>query len=93
MELLFKWIKQNLKIKHFIGKSKNVVMIQIYVALIAYILLQTHNKLNRNTPALRLKDTLTTLRFTLFSRPKIYKKRLRHRTKKTQNQLELWSYA
>jgi hypothetical protein len=40
IELLFKWIKQNLKIKRFLGRSENAVKIQIYVALIAYLLLR-----------------------------------------------------
>lgn len=40
IELLFKWIKQNLKIKRFLGRSENAAKIQIYVALIAYLLLR-----------------------------------------------------
>jgi Transposase DDE domain/Domain of unknown function (DUF4372) len=39
VELFFKWIKQNLKIKAFYGTSKNAVLIQIWTALIAYLLL------------------------------------------------------
>jgi putative transposase len=39
VELFFKWIKQNLKIKSFIGTSKNAVMTQIWVALCIYLLL------------------------------------------------------
>jgi putative transposase len=39
IELFFKWIKQNLKIKKFIGKSMNAVRIQLATALIAYVLL------------------------------------------------------
>ena len=39
IELFFKWIKQNLKIKAFYGTSKNAVLIQIWTALIAYVLL------------------------------------------------------
>ncbi|MDP1679874.1 MAG: hypothetical protein Q8L02_07155 [Candidatus Nitrotoga sp.] len=39
MELFFKWIKQNLKIKSFIGTSKNAVMTQIWIALCVYLLL------------------------------------------------------
>ena len=39
MELFFKWIKQNLKIKSFIGTSKNAVMTQIWIALCIYLLL------------------------------------------------------
>ena len=39
IEIFFKWIKQNLKIKSFLGTSKNAVMIQIWVAMIYYLLL------------------------------------------------------
>ena len=39
IELFFKWIKQNLKIKAFIGTSKNAVMTQIWIALCVYLLL------------------------------------------------------
>ena len=39
IEIFFRWIKQNLKIKSFIGNSRNAVMTQVYVALIAYLLL------------------------------------------------------
>lgn len=39
VELFFKWIKQNLKIKAFLGTSKNAVMTQIWVALCTYLLL------------------------------------------------------
>lgn len=40
IELFFKWIKQNLKISHFLGTSRNAVTIQIMAALIAYLLLR-----------------------------------------------------
>lgn len=40
IELFFRWIKQNLKIKHFLGVSENAVRIQVAVALIAYLLLR-----------------------------------------------------
>lgn len=39
VELFFKWIKQHLKIKTFLGTSKNAVMTQIWVAMIYYLLL------------------------------------------------------
>ncbi|OGF23907.1 hypothetical protein A3H66_03015 [Candidatus Falkowbacteria bacterium RIFCSPLOWO2_02_FULL_45_21] len=39
IELFFKWIKQNLKIKTFLGTSKNAVMTQIWVAMVYYLLL------------------------------------------------------
>jgi hypothetical protein len=39
IELFFKWIKQNLKLKTFLGTSKNAVMTQIWIAMIYYLLL------------------------------------------------------
>ncbi len=39
IEIFFRFIKQNLKIKAFIGNSENAVMSQIYAALIVYLLL------------------------------------------------------
>ncbi len=40
IELFFRWIKQTLKIRHFVGVSENAVRIQLAVALIAYLLLR-----------------------------------------------------
>ena len=40
IETFFKWIKQNLKIKRFLGTSQNAVETQIFVALIAYLLIR-----------------------------------------------------
>lgn len=39
VELFFKWIKQNLKLKGFLGTSKNAVLTQIWVALCITLLL------------------------------------------------------
>jgi len=49
IEIFFKWIKQNLKIKIFLGTSKNAVLTQIWIAmcyflLLAYIKYQTKYK-------------------------------------------------
>lgn len=40
IELFFRWVKQTLKIRHFLGASENAVRIQIIVALIAFLLLR-----------------------------------------------------
>ncbi len=40
IELLFRWIKQRLNIKRFLGRSENAVKLQILAALIAYVLLR-----------------------------------------------------
>ena len=39
VELFFKWIKQNLKIKAFLGNSRNAVMTQIMAALCVYLII------------------------------------------------------
>ena len=39
IELFFKWIKQNLKIKSFLGTSPNAVLTQVWVAMCYYLLL------------------------------------------------------
>ena len=39
IELFFKWIKQHLTIKSWLGRNLNSIIIQIYSALIVYILL------------------------------------------------------
>jgi len=40
IELFFRWVKQTLRIKHFIGVSENAVRIQIAIALIAFLILR-----------------------------------------------------
>jgi IS4 transposase len=40
IELFFRWVKQTLRIKTFVGRSENAVRIQIAVALIAFMLLR-----------------------------------------------------
>jgi len=38
VELFFKWVKQNLRIKHFFGTSDNAVKTQVWIAISAYVL-------------------------------------------------------
>jgi len=38
IEIFFKWIKQNLRIKSFLGTTQNAVMTQIWAAMIYYLL-------------------------------------------------------
>src|SRR5918996_1730568 len=40
VELFFRWVKQNLKIKRFLGTSEHAIKLQILTALIAYLLLR-----------------------------------------------------
>ena len=47
IELFFKEIKQNLRIKTFVGNSENAVLIQVYTALTVYLLLAYQKFLSR----------------------------------------------
>lgn len=47
IELFFKWIKQNLRIKHFLGTSENAVRIQLFIALIAFLILRLAHRAQR----------------------------------------------
>jgi len=63
IELFFKWIKQNLKIKSFLGTSENAVMTQIWVALIhfllvAYIKFISRLEISLTEITIRIKDAL-----------------------------------
>lgn len=40
IELFFKWIKQNLKIKKILGRSENALKIQVITALISFLLIK-----------------------------------------------------
>ncbi len=48
IELLFRWLKQHLKLRSFLGTSANAVKLQIYAAIIAYILLRTGGQGRQN---------------------------------------------
>lgn len=65
IELFFKAIKQNLKIKTFVGTSKNAVQVQIWTALIAMLLLKL--LLLKSTWAWSLSNLAAMLRFNLLS--------------------------
>lgn len=66
IELFFKWLKQNLSVRTFLGRSENAVKIQIFVALITYLLLQIQHAGSATVSSLRC--SLTELRAGLFQR-------------------------
>ena len=68
IELFFKWIKQNLKIKSFLGRSENAVRIQIYVALIAFILLRLFKESHARGHKASHKVMLARLKVSLLER-------------------------
>jgi putative transposase len=54
IELLFRWIKQHLRIRKFLGNNENAIRLQILAAMIAYLLLRIAARLHRIAmPALR----------------------------------------
>jgi IS4 transposase len=69
IELFFKWVKQHLQIRRFLGVNNNAVRIQVLTALIAYMLVLLLKQ------AIGSKDSmwmlLVRLRQTLFQRPHI----------------------
>jgi len=57
IELLFRWMKQHLRIRSFIGNNENAIRLQIIAAMIAYVLIRIAAKANCVTlPVLRLLD-------------------------------------
>jgi putative transposase len=66
IELFFKWIKQHLKLKKWLGRSENAVRIQILTALIAYLLVALYKAANGLKESLWI--ILATLRAGLFQR-------------------------
>lgn len=67
IELLFKWIKQHLQVKRFLGRSENAVRIQLLVALIVYLLVLLYK--NRHQPHRSLWHVLAELRYGLMLPP------------------------
>ena len=64
IELLFRWIKQHLKIRSFLGRSENAVRLQILAAMIAYLLLRIAARDSRSSLlALRFADLVRTRLF------------------------------
>jgi hypothetical protein len=60
IELFFKWIKQNLKIKRFLAKNPKAIRLQVITALIAYLLLKDLHQAKRITIPLKRLAALTT---------------------------------
>ena len=77
IELFFKWIKQHLKIKTFLGRSENAVRIQILTALISYLLVAIYKQ--RHAVKETLWECLCLIRATLFQRPQTEASQYRQR--------------
>ena len=91
IELFFKWIKQNLKIKSFLGTSHNAVFTQILVAMCIYLILAFMKFMAKL--GLSFQKILRLLKISLFERRDL-KERLKHLSRplvinKNLNQLPL----
>ena len=79
VELFFKWIKQNLRIKSFYGTSENAVKTQIWIAISVYVLVAIMKK------ELHLKESLYTilqvLSVSAFEKTPIYQLITEHKCK------------
>jgi transposase len=88
VELFFKWIKQNLKIKRFYGNSENAVKIQVWIAICDYLLLAIIRK------QLKIKMSLTqmmqVLSLNLFEKCRISELFINQETKQVSNQATLF---
>jgi len=69
IELFFKWIKQNLKIKTFLGTSRNAVLTQVWIALCVYLLVAFLNF--KAKLGVSMQQILRVLQLNLFSRRKL----------------------
>ena len=65
IELFFKALKQNLKVKSFVGTSQNALLIQIWTALIAILLLKWLHHLSKAKWS--LSNLVSLLRMNLFT--------------------------
>lgn len=93
IELFFKWIKQNLKIKSFLGCTKNAVLTQIWIAMCYYLLLtyikyQTKYKYSLLELTRLLKETIF-LRVSLIDILSLKTKNL-HKIRSPSSQLTLF---
>lgn len=70
VELFFKWIKQNLRIKNFYGTSDNAVKTQIWIAISVYCLVAIARQELRITD-FSMSEILQILSFSLFEKTPI----------------------
>jgi len=68
IELLFKWVKQHLQIRRFVGRNENAIRIQLLTALIAYMLVLLLKKATHFQGSMWM--LLAELRHSMFQRPR-----------------------
>ena len=93
VELFFRTLKQNLKVKKFLGLNRNAVRAQIYAALICYVLLKYLKQLARSTISMpEMMAVIATLLLQKFNIIELLsdRPRTRRHPPPVSSQLELW---
>jgi hypothetical protein len=92
VELFFKWIKQNLRIKHFFGTTDNAVKTQVWIAVCVYVLVAIVRKELSLQPS--LSQILQILSVNVFEQAPLLElianSRTREKSFASCNQLRLW---
>ena len=93
VELFFKWIKQNLRIKHFFGTSDNAVKTQVWIAVCVYVLVAIIRKERRIELSLsQMLQILSVNGFEQVPVPELVAQTLsREEPDEFSNQLMLWT--
>lgn len=93
IELFFKWVKQNLRIKRFLGLSMNALRIQVATAMIAFLLIRLAKEKAPNKVSMQSISRL--VRANLMHRKpwaKLYEPPPKHCSRKTQSHQIQWSF-
>lgn len=96
IELFFKWIKQNLKVKSFYGTSPNAVKTQIWIAMIVYLVIAIIKQKYRLEKS--MSQLLHFLEVNLFERKPLIsifefnERKIEKRDALQDNQLKLFEY-
>ena len=92
VELFFKWIKQNLRIKHFFGTTDNAVKTQVWIAVCVYVLVAIVRKqLGLEINLSQLLQVLSVNVFEQIPLPELVAKtKSQNDLNDTHNQLMLW---
>lgn len=79
IELFFKWIKQNLRVKSFFGLSENAVKTQIWIAVCVYLMVAILNKTLRIEQS--MSRILQVVSVNIFSKDPIHQLLMKNNTR------------
>ena len=85
IELFFKWIKQNLRIKTFFGTTENAVKTQIWIAICVYLMVACLKKVHGVTE--NLSRILQILSVNVFQKEPVYQLLTNFETRRTDSAL------